>query len=155
MKTKLTLSWSDWSVQFLTRVPPNCVSNRNHSALLISVPLWNNCKLKAVEANETPHSSTEKARGQPRLQKRTQHPPAITPTPQKTTALNGSWANRSQERDEERWSMTTCSLTCLSSTAQADLWFRGIPWTGWASAARTLSQKCRAPDNLCPPWRRG
>lgn len=130
------------------------LSNHNHSALLTSIPLWNNCKFKAMEANETPHSSTEKARGQPRLQKRTQPPLAITPSPKTTTELNGSRAKRSQERDQKWWSMKTCSLTRLSSRPQADLWFRGIPWTGWASAARTLSQKHWAPDNLRPSLRR-
>lgn len=51
-----------------------------------------------MEANGTPHSSTGKPRGQPRLQKRTQLSPAITPTPKNPTASNGSWANTSQER---------------------------------------------------------
>lgn len=89
------------------------------------------------------------AERQPRLQERTQ----LSHThPQKNhSQVAPGLVEVKKGSDEGWWSMRTCSLTHLSARAPAELWLRGIPRAGQASAARALSQKGRAPDNLHLP----
>lgn len=109
--------------------------------------------LKQWEANATRHSSMEKAERQQRLQERTQLSHNHTHPPKNYSQVAPGLVEVKKGLDEGWWLMRTCSLTHLSARAPAELWLRGIPRAGQASAARALSQKGRAPDNLHPAWR--
>lgn len=97
VKTKLTLSWSDWVNQFIHRVSLKWIFVKsNYFALLISSPLWNICKFKAMGGLCNTTQLHGKGKEAAETARETSVLSCSNTYPQKLQS-NSAWASRSEE----------------------------------------------------------